>query len=99
MPGLYLPVAQRLFSDHDEVGRVAQRDLCDRVGFDDLHPQCLENPRPKGGTFTLPENASSPVHAEPCMTPSALSTFFLGCLSEKRAHESDRVARPGSRAP
>src|SRR6516225_9071578 len=37
MPGLYLPFAQRLFSDHDEVGRVAQRDLCDRVGFDDLH--------------------------------------------------------------
>jgi len=36
MPGLYLPFAQRLFSDHDEVGRVAQRDLCDRVGFDDL---------------------------------------------------------------
>jgi len=31
MPGLYLPFAQRLFSDHDEVGRVAQRDLCDRV--------------------------------------------------------------------
>jgi len=38
MPGLYLPFAQRLFSDHDEVGRVAQRDLCDRVGFDDLQP-------------------------------------------------------------
>jgi hypothetical protein len=37
MPGLYLPFVQRLFSDHDEVGRVAQRDLCDRVGFDDLH--------------------------------------------------------------
>jgi hypothetical protein len=36
MPGLYLPFAQRLFSDHDAVGRVAQRDLCDRVGFDDL---------------------------------------------------------------
>ena len=31
MPGLYLPFVQRLFSDHDEVGRVAQRDLCDRV--------------------------------------------------------------------
>jgi len=38
MPGLYLPFVQRLFSDHDEVGRVAQRDLCDRVGFDDLQP-------------------------------------------------------------
>ena len=36
MPGLYPLFAQRLFSDHDEVGRVAQRDLCDRVGFDDL---------------------------------------------------------------
>jgi hypothetical protein len=34
--GLYPPFA-RPFSDHDEVGRVAQRDLCDRVGFDDLH--------------------------------------------------------------
>jgi len=41
MPGLYLPFAQRLFSDHDEVGRVAQRDLCDRVGFDDLQPPKL----------------------------------------------------------
>jgi len=30
------PFAQRPFSDHDEVGRVAQRDLCDRAGFDDL---------------------------------------------------------------
>jgi hypothetical protein len=38
MPGLYLSFAQRLFSDHDEVGLVAQRDLCDRVGFDDLQP-------------------------------------------------------------
>lgn len=36
MPGLYPPFAQRPFSDDDEVGRVAQRDLCDRVGFDDL---------------------------------------------------------------
>ena len=45
MPGLYLPFAQRLFSDHDEVGRVAQRDLCDRVGFDDL--QAPDGPRSK----------------------------------------------------
>jgi hypothetical protein len=36
--GLYPPFA-RPFSDHDEVGRVAQRDLCDRVGFDDLQVQ------------------------------------------------------------
>jgi hypothetical protein len=30
---------QRPFSDDDEVGRVAQCDLCDRVGFDDLQLQ------------------------------------------------------------
>jgi hypothetical protein len=36
MPGLSPPFAQRPFSDDDEVGRVAQCDLCDRVGFDDL---------------------------------------------------------------
>jgi len=38
MPGLYPLFAQLLFSDHDEVGRVAQRDLCDRVGFDTYRP-------------------------------------------------------------
>ena len=42
MPGLYPPFAQLLFSDHDEVGRVAQRDLCDRVGFDDLQARLEE---------------------------------------------------------
>jgi hypothetical protein len=36
MPGLYPPFAQRPFSDDDKFGRGAQRDLCDRVGFDDL---------------------------------------------------------------
>src|SRR5215469_15125041 len=36
MPGLYPPFAQRPFSDDDEVGRVAQHGLCDRVSFDDL---------------------------------------------------------------
>ena|SRR5215813_15332174 len=30
-----------------------------------IDPQCLENPRPKGGISTLTENVSSPFHAEP----------------------------------
>ena len=30
-----------------------------------IDPQCLENPRPKGGTSTLAENVASPFHAEP----------------------------------
>jgi hypothetical protein len=42
MPGLYPPFAQRPFSDDDEVGRVARRDLCDRVGFDDLQHLRIE---------------------------------------------------------
>ena len=61
MPGLYPPFAQRPFSDDDEVGRVAQRDLCDRVGFDDLQDPwkapyhvtraCLEIISRLGGTL------------------------------------------------
>jgi hypothetical protein len=39
------------------------------LGLPHLHrfdrPLCLENPRPKGGMLTLPENANFPFHAEP----------------------------------
>jgi hypothetical protein len=37
-----------------------------------IDPQCLENPRPKGGTSTLAENAPSPFQAEPKHSPSRL---------------------------
>jgi hypothetical protein len=30
-----------------------------------IDPQCLENPRPKGGTSTLAENVASPFQTEP----------------------------------
>jgi len=47
--GLYPPFARRPFSDHDELGRVAQHDLCDRVGFDELQAFVATN----GGAFVV----------------------------------------------
>jgi hypothetical protein len=69
MPGLSPPFAQRPFSDDDEVGRVAQCDLCDRVGFDDLQAangqsNLQNNARTNNFTFywTLKGRRLSPSH-------------------------------------
>ena len=72
----------------------------DRKELSDDRPQyALKIPARQGGIYALTENAASPFHAEPCMTTSALSILFWGCLSEKKAHDSDRVTSPESRAP
>src|SRR5947207_8273875 len=40
-------------------------------------PLCLENPRPEGAEYLLPESAPSPFHAEPTHNPHNVLTNFL----------------------